>query len=133
MVLVLMFLSHLFVLADERKIVARVSEHTGLTLQCDEGEYVWTEDVPDISPDALDNLDEACFISNGEKTAELHLGSKKITIDSGDHAFSFSIRPDIRAETVLNLIQQVSFNFMLLLLLLLFPFLNAGDDEMLDR
>jgi hypothetical protein len=75
--------------------------------------FKWTDDVLDcdspLTHEVLAELDGARYLSQGNNAFDFHLGLRKINVALHDQAFTFTLRPDVTADSVFSLIEQVSY------------------------
>mmetsp|Transcript_6967 Transcript_6967/g.13311 ORF Transcript_6967/g.13311 Transcript_6967/m.13311 type:complete len:922 (+) Transcript_6967:76-2841(+) len=77
--------------------------------------YQWTESVPDfaspLTPEALSELDGVRYLSHGNNEFDFYLGLRKISVALNDQAFTYTLRPDVAADAVFSLIEQIMLSF----------------------
>ena len=71
----------------------------------------WTSNVPDFpSPptsEVLAELNGPRYLSRGSNSFDFYLGLRKIHVSLQEYALTYFVRPDVTADSVFYLIEQV--------------------------
>ena len=71
----------------------------------------WTEGVESVpvplTPDVLAELNGPRFLSRGSNSFDFFLGLRQLHVALEEHAVTYFLRPDVTADSVFSLIEQV--------------------------
>ena len=92
----------------EHKVQEEDTEEDG---EDHEPELKWTDAVEQtptpLTLEVLVELDGSRYLSRGSSAFDFHLGLRRITIAMHEQAVTYFVRPDVTADSVFSLIEQV--------------------------